>query len=43
MSEHNVDNGYTDEEMQANSRADALGMIAAVVILVGLVIFYVAS
>lgn len=43
MSDHNTENSYTEEELQANSRADAMGMLAAVVILVGLLIFYVAS
>jgi hypothetical protein len=43
MSDHNTENSYTEEEIHANSRADALAMLAGVVILVGLVIFYVAT
>jgi len=43
MSDHSNKNSYTEEELQANSRVDALAMLAAVVILVGLVIYYVAT
>lgn len=42
MSDH-TNNSYTEEELQANSSADALAIFAIVVVLVGLVIFYVAS
>ncbi|ALO46116.1 hypothetical protein [Pseudohongiella spirulinae] len=42
MSDH-TDNGYTEEELQANSSVDALAIFAIVVVLVGLVIFYVAG
>lgn len=43
MSNYNPDNSYTEEEVQANSRADAIAIFSLVVIVVGLVIFFVAS
>jgi hypothetical protein len=43
MSDHNSENSYTEEEREANSRVDAMAILAAVVVLVGLVTFYVAT
>lgn len=43
MSHHNTETGYTPEEMEENSRVDAMAMCSIVVVCVGLVIFYVAS
>lgn len=43
MSNHSPESSYTEEEIQANSRADALAIFSLVVIVVGLVIFYVAN
>ncbi len=43
MSQQPSDNSYTEEELKSNSRADALAIFTIVVVLVGLLIFYVAS
>ena len=43
MSNDNPESCYTEEEIQANSRVDALAIFSLVVIVVGLVVFYVAS
>lgn len=43
MSHHNTESGYTQQELEENSRVDALAVFSLVVIVVGLVIFYVAS
>lgn len=43
MSNHEPEIVLTEEEIQANSRADALAIFSLVVIVVGLVVFYVAS
>lgn len=43
MSNHDTEIVLTEEEIQTNSRADALAIFSLVVIVVGLVIFYVAS
>jgi hypothetical protein len=43
MSDHSAESSYTEEEIQANSRADALAIFSVVVIAVGLLVFYVAS
>ncbi|MDH7943195.1 hypothetical protein QGM61_05140 [Pseudohongiella sp. SYSU M77423] len=34
---------YTEEELQANSQVDAVAIFAAVIVMVSLVIFFVAS
>lgn len=43
MSHENTESGYTPQEVEENSRVDALAIFSLVVIAVGLVIFYVAS
>ncbi len=43
MSDHSAESSYTEEEIQANSRADALAIFSLVVIAVGMLVFYVAS
>ena len=43
MSNHSPENSYTEEEIQANSRADALAIFSLVVIAVGLLVFFVAT
>lgn len=43
MNDHSPESSYTEEEIQANNRADALAIFSLVVILVGLVTFFVAS
>jgi len=43
MGHHNTESEYTPEEMEENSRVDAMAMFSIVVVCVGLVIFYVAS
>lgn len=43
MSIHEPEIVLTEEEIQANSRVDALAIFSLVVIVVGLVIFYVAN
>lgn len=43
MSNQSQEICLTEEEIQANSRADALAIFSLVVIVVGLVVFYVAS
>jgi hypothetical protein len=43
MSHHNTESEYTPEEMEENSRVDAMAMFSIVVVCLGLVIFYVAS
>ena len=43
MSHHNTESEYTPEEMEENSRVDAMAIFSIVVVCLGLVIFYVAS
>lgn len=43
MSNHSPESSYTEEEIQANSRVDALAIFSLVVIAVGLLVFYVAQ
>lgn len=43
MTDRNEEICLTEEEIQANSQADALAILSIVVIVVGLVIFYVAT
>tara|TARA_R100001039_G_C1842274_1_gene103059 strand:- start:1219 stop:1350 length:132 start_codon:yes stop_codon:yes gene_type:complete len=43
MSNHEPEINFTEEEIQANSRVDALAIFSLVVITVGLLVFYVAS
>ena len=43
MSHEHTESGYTSQEVEENSRVDALAIFSLVVIAVGLVIFYVAS
>lgn len=43
MTDRNEEICLTEEEIKANSRADALAIFSIVVIVVGMVIFYVAS
>ncbi|KKO11983.1 hypothetical protein [Pseudohongiella sp.] len=43
MTNHESAIVLTEEEIQANSRVDALAIFSLVVIVVGLVVFYVAS
>lgn len=40
---HSAESAYTPQEQEENSRVDALAIFSIVVIMVGLVIFYVAS
>lgn len=43
MSHHDIESAYTPQEQEENSRVDALAIFSMVVIVIGLVVFYVAS
>lgn len=43
MSQHSDQHSYTEEEIQANSRADALAMLGLVTVLVAMTVFFVAG
>jgi len=43
MNHHNTESEYTAEELEENSRVDAMAIFSIVVVCVGLVIFYIAS
>ncbi|MDO9477330.1 MAG: hypothetical protein Q7L07_11515 [Pseudohongiella sp.] len=43
MSHNSNESGYTPEEQEENSRADAMAIFSIVIVAVALLIFYVAS
>ncbi|MDO8908855.1 MAG: hypothetical protein Q7W55_10210 [Pseudohongiella sp.] len=43
MSHHDTESAYTPQEIEENSRVDALAIFSIVVIAIGLVVFFVAG
>jgi hypothetical protein len=43
MSHHDTESAYTPQEIEENSRIDALAIFSIVVIVVGIVVYYVAG